>query len=350
MMNPMTGRDRRSYRVLVTGAAGGVGHRVCGALRRAGFDVRGLVPPGDDARRLELSPEDLCVGHVEHPEVVDRAMAGVQAVVHCAALLPDALGRGAAAFHAVNVEGTRNVMAHAIIHRLERVIAMSTISVVDHVTRAITPSSLLEYVAGPTDPYLASKIEAERLLLEMSRGLEGAVQILRLAYVYGPGNFAVWRQPLRLLQQGRLRLVGDGAAPLPLLYADDLARFVATALGEPPAGKPVAVHVLANPQRTTVRAVFDAIADQLRVPRPRSVPVWAARWAAGALSRLPARCRPGRLGLLTPARVLQFSRGYDLDAVLDRDFATRIPLTDYRDGLRRMVEDYLARERPGAPR
>jgi nucleoside-diphosphate-sugar epimerase len=348
MMSGMTGRDRRSYRVLVTGAAGGVGHRVCGALRRAGFDVQGLVLAGDDTRRLELPPEAVHVGHVEHPEVVDRAMAGAQAVVHCAALLPDALGRGAAAFHTVNVEGTRTVMAHAIIHRLERVIAMSTISVVDHVTRTVTPAALLDYVVDPTDPYLASKIEAERLLLGMSREFEGAVQVLRLAYVYGPGNLAVWRQPLRLLQQGRLRLIGDGAAPFPLLCADDLARFVATALGEPPAGKPVAIHVLADPEPTTLRAVCDVLADRLGVPRPRSVPVWTARWAAGALSRLPARCRRGRLGLLTPARVRQLSRGYHLSAVLDREFATRFALTDYREGLRRMVDDYLARGHAGA--
>ncbi|MGH7265647.1 MAG: NAD-dependent epimerase/dehydratase family protein, partial [Candidatus Rokuibacteriota bacterium] len=271
----MTGRDRRPYHVLVTGAAGGVGHRLCRTLRRHGFDVRGLVRPGDDTRSLQLSPGDLCVGQVQDPKAVDRAMDGVEAVVHCAALLPDALDRGAAAFREVNVEGTRNVMAHAMIHRLERVIAMSTISVVDHVTRAITPSSLLDYVAGPTDPYLASKIEAEKLLLGMSREFHGAVQVLRLAYVYGPGTYAVWRQPLRLLQQGTLRLIGDGAAPLPLLYADDLARFVATALGEPPAGGSAAIHVLANPQPTTVRAVFDVIADHLRVPRPRSVPLWA---------------------------------------------------------------------------
>src|SRR5262245_7857500 len=118
-------------------------------------------------------------------------MHGADTVVHCAALLPDALGRGPAPFREVNVEGTRAVMHHAMIHRVKRVIAMSTIGVVDHVSRTITPAQLLEYLPEPPDDYLASKIEAEKLLLAMRRDFTGVLAILRLAYVYGPGNFAV---------------------------------------------------------------------------------------------------------------------------------------------------------------
>jgi nucleoside-diphosphate-sugar epimerase len=239
-------------------------------------------------------------------------------------------------------------MHHAMIHRAKRVIAMSTISVVDHVSRTVTPTELLHYMSASPDPYLASKIEAERLLLAMRRDFSGELAILRLAYVYGPGNFAVWRQPLRLLEQGKLRLIGDGAAPFPMIYADDLAELVATLLAGSPYSESPTIRIVANPQPTTLRAVFDAIADQLGVARPGSLPIWTARLGAAVVSRLPAGCRPGRLRLLTPARVLQFSRGYDLSAVLDREWLARVRLTDYRDGLRLMLEDYVARERAGA--
>ncbi len=105
--------------VLVTGAAGGVGHRLCLVLRRHGFAVRGLVRPEDDTRWLELPAADVHVGNVRDPEAVCRPMHGLEAVVHCAALLSDALERDRAPFQAVNVEGTRNVMRHAMIRPVE---------------------------------------------------------------------------------------------------------------------------------------------------------------------------------------------------------------------------------------
>ena len=60
----------------------------------------------------------------------------------------------------------------------------------------------------------------------MRQGYSGELSILRLAYVYGPGNFAVWRRPLAFLSQGTLRLLNDGSAPFPLIYADDIGAWL----------------------------------------------------------------------------------------------------------------------------
>jgi UDP-glucose 4-epimerase len=329
--------------ILITGAAGGVGHRLCHVLRERGLQVRGLVRPEDDTRRLELSAEDLHVGYVQDQQTLSRALDGIDAVIHCAGLLPDALSSAPLeAFQKVNVEGTRNVMRQAIAHRTKWVIAMSTISVVDHVTRTITPTEFFDYVPDSTDPYLASKIEAEKLLLAMRPDFSGQLAILRLAYVYGPGNYAVWRRPLELLEQGKLKLIGGGAAPFPRIYADDIGRFILTLFeGNSPGGYD-GVHVLANPQPTTLRSVFDFVADSLDESRPGSVPLWATRLAANVVGVLPRPWRRGRLEMLTHARVVQFSRGYDLSGVLDRKLMERVGATDYREGLRHMLSDYVA--------
>jgi nucleoside-diphosphate-sugar epimerase len=314
-------------------------------LRAHGFQVRGLVRPEDDLGRLELDAEHLYVGYVQDPELVRHAMRDVDAVAHCAALLPDALRLGPAAFRQVNVEGTRNVMRQAISSGVTWMVAMSTISVVDHITRTTTREGLFDYVGQSDDAYLSSKIDAEKVLLDLQSDFDGELAILRLAYVYGPGNFVVWRQPLRLLEQGKLRLVGHGAAPLPLIYADDIGRFVSALLSGQAPRQADHVHVLANPQPTTLRDVFRLAADQLGVRPPKSVPLWAAQLAAAGVSVLPSRLRRGRLELLTRARVLQFSRGYDLSSVLDEPTLEAIGLTDYRDGLTQMLADYVATER-----
>ena len=332
--------------VLITGAAGGVGHRLCHVFQESGLQVRGLVRPEDDTSRLALDAEDLRVGYVQDPETVSRALQDVDVVIHCAGLLPDARNASPEAFQEVNVEGTRNVMRQAIIHQTKWVIAMSTISVVDHVTRKITPAELFDYVPETTDPYLSSKIEGEKLLLAMRREFSGQLAILRLAYVYGPGNYAVWRQPLKFLEQGKLRLMGNGSAPFPLIYADDIGRFILTLFEKGEAGGYDGIQILANPQPTTLRMVFDVIADSVKLPRAGSVPLWIAQVGAGVVSVLPRVFRRGRLDMLTHARVVQFSRGYDLSAVLDRALMERVGLTDYREGLGRMLADYLALRKP----
>jgi nucleoside-diphosphate-sugar epimerase len=197
-------------------------------------------------------------------------------------------------------------------------------------------------VPDRTDPYLASKVEAEKLLLGMQPDFSGQLAILRLAYVYGPGNYAVWRQPLKLLERGKLRLIGDGAAPFPLVYADDIGKYILRLLDANNQGGYESPQVLANPQPTTLRMVFDCVADYLELPRPGSVPLSIVRLAAKVAGVVPRACRRGRLEMLTDARVLQFSRGYDLSGVLNRQLMERVGVTEYREGLHRMLADYVA--------
>ena len=336
-------------RVLVTGAAGGVGHRIAGVLSQHGFEVRGLVRPEDDTRRLVLPAESLVVGYVQDAACVGRAMDGVDVVVHCAALLPDAHATPQLV-HEVNVEGTRLVVREAAARGVKKVVAMSTISVVDHVTRRIGPSEILDYVTDSVDPYLTSKIAAERLLLDMRRSFDGELSILRLAYVYGPGNFAVWRRPLRFLEEGALRLLNDGTAPFPLIYADDIGSCVVALINGQMSRGHDGIHILASPQPTTLRLVFDFIADQLQIGRAGSAPLWVAQLGASAVTFVPRRFRVGRLEMLTRERVQQFSRGYDLTGVLQPRDLDGLRMTDYKEGLRQMLSDYVAIERASTAR
>jgi nucleoside-diphosphate-sugar epimerase len=317
---------------------------------RRGFDVRGLVRHEDDTRRLNLDSTKVLRGDIRDRASVTAAIEGADVVIHCAGLLPDADGATPSTYHEVNVEGTRQVLESSKQCGIRWFITMSTISVVDHVTKRITPDALFEYtIHSSGDPYLESKIDAERLVLERKHDFCGKLAVLRLAYVYGPGNFAVWRRPLQFLANGTLRLIGSGNAPFPLIYADDIGRYILGLLEMRIAGGYGGVHVLANPQPTTLRAVFNELADGLNVPRPATVPRWMAQTAAQLVRVLPRQLRTGRVAMLTPARVQQFSRGYDLRAVLDREQLERVGMMDYREGLRQMLADYREVERAPSP-
>lgn len=332
-------------RVLITGAAGGVGHRLCRTLSDRGYQVYGLVRPEDDCRRLELPKDNVHVGYVQDQSCIRRALDGIDVVVHCAGLLPVSSDAPPGAFHEVNVDGTSTVMREAIAHQTKYFIAMSTISVVDHVNKKVGPSELLQYVGATEDAYLSSKVAAERLLLSLRQGYSGELMILRLAYVYGPGNFAVWRRPFQFLEAGKLRLINNGSGLLPLIHADDIGKFIVRSLTQRTTRGYDGIHILASPQLTTLRMVFDFVADTLGLSRAGSVPLWAAQMGAIVAGAIPQRIRKGRLEMLTPARVQQFSRGYDLSAALDRTALDSLQMTDYRDGFREMLADYETRER-----
>jgi nucleoside-diphosphate-sugar epimerase len=282
------------------------------------------------------------VGYVQDSRAVADAMVGTDAVVHCAALLPNAINTvPPSAFQEVNVGGTRVVLDEAARQGLKAAIFFSTISVVDHTRRRVTSETLLAYDHNPVDPYLTSKIAAEQHVLDRVGSFSGKLAILRPAFVYGPGNFAVWAEPLNLLRTGKFRLIGAGRVPIPLIYAEDMARFAAAWLRDPSDGPHGAVRILSNPEPTTLADVFGELAKHLHVPTPKSVPAWALYAAWAGTSWLPSFLRSGRLKLLTRARLRQYSRGYDMTGLPPDPLLARIGTTPAREGLARMAEDYL---------
>jgi len=329
--------------VLVTGASGGVGRSICSALHREGIGVRALLMPGDDGTGLGLSKESVFYGLVEDADSVEPAMKGVDAVVHCAAILPNRPGVSAAEYLLVNRGGTENVLHTAIRHQVKTAIFFSTISVVDHNSKVIDRTRMDEYVTGVTDPYLISKIEAERCVLAARGRFARQFAVIRPGFVYGPKAFGVWSEPLRLAKGGRMFLIGDGQVGLPLAYADDIAAYVVALLqGEDRYEPPYDIHVVANPEPTTIADVFTYICEYLGAGRPRCVPSWPLELGAKICDSMPKSTRVGPLGMLTQARVRQYSMGYDLSGVLEHPLLRRIRMTSYRVGLSRMLDEYMA--------
>jgi nucleoside-diphosphate-sugar epimerase len=330
----------KSRTVLVTGAAGGLGRTVCRVLLEAHVQVKGLVRPEDRLEDLPLNKENLAVGYIEDPETVAEAMRGVDAVVNCAALLPNALHLGREAFQRVNVDGAINVLRVAATHGVPKAVFFSTISVVDHHSGRILPSNIQEYVKNPQDAYLASKIEVEKSLQKEAGSFRGQVSIIRPAFIYGPANFSVWQDALKLVRQGKMVIIGDGNISLPLIYADDIAAFVLLLLDQPTDKPRFDIHILSSHEATTMRQVFYFIADYLGAKRPRHFPYLPLSLAASVADVLPDILKVGRLKLLTTARVRQYSRGYDLSGVLNPPPLGFVPPTGYEVGLPRMLDDY----------
>lgn len=162
--------------ILVTGATGKVGSRLAKRLAARGKRVRALVR---DRARASLGDVELAVGDLLDPGSLAAAVAGVEAVVHCAAFFRGATPEQA---HAVNDLGTQHLARAALAAGVKRFVFTSTGLVYGPSDGRLVNES---DACAPIAAYPVSKLAAERFLLAID-GLD--VRVLRLPFVYGDGD------------------------------------------------------------------------------------------------------------------------------------------------------------------
>lgn len=113
---------------LVTGGAGFIGSHVVRALLSENRRVRVLVLPGEDTRNLTGLAVERFEGDVRSPSQMAAALAGVDRVFHLAAVYA-LWTKTKGLMHAVNVEGTRNLLSQCLTAGVSRVVYTSSLAV-----------------------------------------------------------------------------------------------------------------------------------------------------------------------------------------------------------------------------
>lgn len=204
--------------ILVTGGAGFLGINLCRHLSARGFTVRSMdIAPFDYPERdtVEVMQAD-----IRDPIAVERAMAGMDIVVHCAAALPLASKQE---IHSTDVGGTRTLLEIAARHPVGRFIYISSTSVYgipDH--HPVYEHDRLQGVG----PYGAAKISAEQLCLEY-RATGLCVPILRPKSFVGPERLGVFELLYDWAYDGRnFPVLGSGNNRYQLLDVADLCGVI----------------------------------------------------------------------------------------------------------------------------
>ena len=271
-------------RALVTGATGAIGPATVRALMASGLEVRALVRPAGGARPgardLDAAVE-VVAGDITDRAAIDRAVRGVDVVVHLAALLhivnPDATL--APRYRDVNVEGTRHVVRAAADAGVRRVVLASTTAVYGPTgdmpaTEATAPA--------PDTWYAETKLEAERVAREIARAGGPQAVVLRLSAVYGPRVKGNYRRLLGAIARGRFVAIGPGTNRRSLVSEHDAGRaFALAATHDAAAG---GLFNVSDGTPHTIAAILGAMAAAVGRPTPRwRIPVGVARAAAGAI-------------------------------------------------------------------
>jgi dihydroflavonol-4-reductase len=171
---------------LITGATGFVGNNVARLLVERGQRVRVLVRDSSDLQPFADLPVELCHGDVRDGATVEQAFAGVQRVIHCAALVHIGWSR-LDEQRAVNVAGTKIVAETALRHgaRMVHVSSIDALGVrtLDEVCDENTPPK-----TDKVCPYVLTKREAEQVVLDcVARGLDAV--IVNPGFMLGPWDW-----------------------------------------------------------------------------------------------------------------------------------------------------------------
>lgn len=205
-------------KVLVTGGSGFLGSHVAEQLVREGHQVRALVRKTSNTKFLSsLEGVELAEGSVEDKASVDRAVAGVDAIVHSAGLVK---ARTEAEFFDCNTQGTANLLDAAIelAPNLKRFVHVSSLE-------ACGPS--LDGKPIPLDQekpvtrYGRSKLAAEKECIARKDKLP--VVILRPAAIYGPRDVEIL-EAFRAVRKRQYPVIGNGAMLGCYTYGPDCAK------------------------------------------------------------------------------------------------------------------------------
>lgn len=335
--------------VLVTGGTGFLGGRLVrtivergGFVRFTGRDLRrGLELSRLHPRRAEYRPVDL-----RDRAGTIAACHGMRYVVHSGAHV--APWGEADDYFDINVDGTENVISGCHRHRIERLVYISTPSVM---TRPRPQPGLTEADPVPDtfiSLYAETKMLAEHRITAARRhlGLEAAV--LRPKAIYGPGDTSILPRIVEAARRGRL-VRFRGCDPLiNLTHVDDVVQAILRALLAPAAAGNT--YFITGGEEVRLWALVDELLERLDVPRPRRelsprLGELASRGLSALWSALPLPGEPP----LTPFTfsILAHTQTYDISAARrDLGYAPRVPLSEGMD----QVVDELAGRAPAPPR
>jgi UDP-glucose 4-epimerase len=216
---------------LVTGGAGFIGSHLVEALLKRGRQVRVLdnFSTGRAANLAHLSDVEVITGDVRDEALVDTLVRDADYVLHLAAFVsvPQSMSDPALA-HAVNVEGTLNLLNAARRHGLKRLVFSSSCAVYgDNDGLPLKESAQTR----PLSPYAATKLVGEVYCQAYHRAFGVPTVCLRYFNIYGPrqdpnGPYAaaIPKFIRRLKDHQPPIIYGDGTQTRDFVYVADVVR------------------------------------------------------------------------------------------------------------------------------
>lgn len=221
-------------KILVTGASGLLGSNICRVAVEQGRQVRGMVRKAADADVLKSLGIEPVLGDVTDLDSMRRAAAGVDGVIHSAAVIGGTWSTATEEeFEEINYQGAINALDAARDAGAKRTVLIGTLAITD-MAYTITERSPMIPVSQKGSGYTRAKLASFYAGMHRACRGEDIVFVLPGA-MYGPSPF-VDRALEPTLFTGSMYLALTGklekyvSFPLTWPYVEDVARVVLAAL------------------------------------------------------------------------------------------------------------------------
>ncbi|KAF6176155.1 hypothetical protein GIB67_023446 [Kingdonia uniflora] len=295
-------------KVLVTGASGYLGGKLCYSLLNQGHSVRAFVRPTSNLDNLPPPPYsdefELAYGDVTDYSSLLTACSGCQVIFHVAALvepwLPDP-----SKFFSVNVGGLKNVLeAFRETKTVEKIIYTSSffaLGCTDDGAGNIADETKVHEEKFFCTEYERSKVVSDKIALQAaSEGLP--IVLLYPGVIYGAGKLTAGNVVARMMIErlnGRLPgYIGYGNDRFSYSHVEDVVHGHMAAMHKGRTGE----RYLLTGENASFKHVFDVAAAITGTKRPWfHIPLWmveAYGWVLVFFSRIT-----GNLPLISPPTV-----------------------------------------------
>ena len=204
---------------LITGATGFIGPYLLERLISEGHTCRCLVRPGSDIKVTQHPAVEIVSGDITQPETLTGIGEGMDYLLHLATLghmsnftVTEEM------FEAINVSGTRNIMAEALKAGIKKIVHCSSVAAMG-ICDDLPATE--ESTCNPHHAYGRSKLKAEKLVQKMAAEENLPAAIVRFSMVYGPGDPRDILKLTRMAKRGTFPQIGSKPKLTPLIHAED---------------------------------------------------------------------------------------------------------------------------------
>lgn len=265
--------------VVVTGAAGFIGHNLTHYLHERGHFVSGidLQHPKLPVFRRPKERFRFVVGDFRNHDVMRNLCSGADVIIHLAsAHLQTSLDDSE--YWAINVHSLQPLMNLAQQSGIRRFI---------HVSSVGTYGNLADWPADedskthPQSVYGETKLAGEEQVLEFSNKHDFDAVILRPAWVYGKGCPRTLKL-YRALKKRRFVMIGKGENMRHPIYIDDAVEALHRSMMEN--GAVGQLMILGGDRAVTTHELVESFCETLQLPSPAvRIPFWTGRIIASLM-------------------------------------------------------------------